>query len=165
MALLAQASPQTLCQTGWWRNHSSLWCPLPWIHPGVAHEPVQKSQKAEALANPSPYHSVSIIRNARPKLNHCSAANKITNISTDIASGHSRLWDWRRNEVQRNNNEWEMEEASFDISPDSLILPKSWSFLLRRMGGCKVLYCWGLTGAVELLLFLYSRTKSGLLKD
>lgn len=77
---LAQALSRTLCQTGRWRNHSPLWCPSSRIRPGVAHEPRQKSQKARALANPPPYHSVSIIRNARPKLNHCSVAKKITTL-------------------------------------------------------------------------------------
>lgn len=103
VTLLAQAASQTLCQTGWWRNHCSLWCLMSRIHPGVAHEPRQKNQKARALANPSPYHSVSIIRNALPKLNHCSSANKITNISSDTASGHYRPRDWRRNKLKRNN--------------------------------------------------------------
>lgn len=103
---LAQALSRTLCQTGRWRNHSPLWCPSSRIRPGVAHEPRQKSQKARALTNPPPYHSVSIIRNALPKLNHCSVAKKITALSTAAASRHDRLWDRRRNKLRKNNKSW-----------------------------------------------------------
>lgn len=106
LTLLAQALSRTLCQTGRWRNHSPLWCPSSRIRPGVAHEPRKKSQKARVLTKPPPYHSVSIIRNALPKLSHCSFAKKITTLSTDAASGHYRLWDRRRNKLRKNNKSW-----------------------------------------------------------
>lgn len=106
LTLLAQALSRTLCQTGRWRNRSPLWCPSSRIRPGVAHEPREKSQKARALANPPPYHSVSIIRNALAKLNHCSFAKKIRTLSTDAASRHYRLWDRRRNKLRKNNKSW-----------------------------------------------------------
>lgn len=122
VTLLPQALSRTLCQTGWWRNHCSLWCLSLKIRPGVAHEPMQKSQKAKVLTNPSPYHSVSIIRNALPKLNHCSIAKKITNINTDTASGHYRLCYMRRNKTEGKQQELVMNERGFSISPDSLIV-------------------------------------------
>lgn len=92
------------------------------IRPGVAHEPMQKSQKAKALTNPSPYQSVSIIRNALPKLNHCSIAKKITNIDTDTASGHYRFCYMRRNKTEGKQQELVMNERGFSISLDSLIV-------------------------------------------
>lgn len=58
----------TLCWTGWWWNCCALWWSLSWKHPGVAHEPGLRNQKAKSLTNPSPYHSVSTSRNALSKL-------------------------------------------------------------------------------------------------
>lgn len=122
---LAQALSQTLCQTGRWRNHSPLWCPSSRIRPGVAHEPRQKSQKTRARANPPPYHSVSIIRNARPKLNHCSVAKKITTLKHCRGLRARPSLGQEEKQTEEEQQELVMNERGFDFTPDSLILSNS----------------------------------------
>lgn len=46
--------------------------------------------------------------------------------------------------AEEEQHELEMNEASFDISPNSLILSNSWSFLLQRMGGMYRVVLWGI---------------------
>lgn len=40
-----------------------------------------------------------------------------------------------KKQTEEEQKELEMNEASFDISPNSLILSNSWSFLLQHVGG------------------------------